>query len=86
MNTKYATHACLHAYMPTPALNNDFNEQVLGRETKGTGQLISSDCSSKLDGEGGLCTLQPPHSVYFLSMSLATLIALAVNFRRTKSR
>lgn len=67
LHTKCATHTCLHANWPPLALNSDFNEQVLGRGTKGIKQLISPDCrqpcSSELDGAGGIHLYYPPCSL-----------------------
>lgn len=46
-------HPHPHAKRPPRALNSDFNEQVPGRETKGTEQLISPDCSQSCASEFG---------------------------------
>lgn len=60
----FITHVC-HLHLPTcNTLNSDFNEQVLGRETKGTEQLISPDCRqsfySELDVREGWRDKLPP--------------------------
>lgn len=66
LHTKCANRTCLDL-----SLNNDFNEQVLGRGTQG----IEAPCLSWLQAalgwvmrEGYTCIIHPPHSVSMLSM------------------